>query len=84
MSWREPLTLEEVEHHWRWTQREWVDRLGAQHVIAHDAGHLVHMEVPDLAAHIIGAVVEAVRCGSAVRLDEKQVDRAGARLCPEH
>ncbi|HZZ46528.1 MAG TPA: alpha/beta hydrolase [Pseudonocardia sp.] len=82
--WHRPLTLEEVEQHWRRMQRDWADRFGACHVIAHQAGHSVHGEAPDLAAHVVRAVFEAARRDDRVRLEESELDDVGARLCSEH
>jgi pimeloyl-ACP methyl ester carboxylesterase len=83
-DWHQPLTLADVERHWRAMQDEWVDRLGAHHLISHTAGHLVHSEEPGLAAHVITATIDAARRGDDVEFDRDALDRAGARLCPAH
>ncbi len=78
--WHEPLTLTEVDQIWQEKQREWVERLGAVHVIADTAGHLVHREQPELAAHVMRAVVAAVREERDVQFDPTAVAAAGGAL----
>lgn len=76
-----PWTPEQASARWQAFQREWVARLAAVHVIAVDAGHLVHEEAPGLAALAVSAVIDAVRAGTGgVRLDRRHVTRAGGRL----
>ncbi len=78
--WHHPLSLAEVDQLWQDKQRQWAERLSAVQVIADTAGHLVHREQPELAAHVVLAVVAAVREGRDVRLDARSVAAVGGRI----
>jgi pimeloyl-ACP methyl ester carboxylesterase len=79
-AWHEPLTLTEVDQIWQEKQLQWVERLAAVRVIADTAGHHVHLEQPELAAHVVRAVVAAAREDRAVQLDPAAVAAAGGTL----
>jgi pimeloyl-ACP methyl ester carboxylesterase len=80
MEWHQPLTLAEVDHLWQGMQREWVERLAADHVIADTAGHFVHKDASKLTALVIEAVVTAARSGDLVHLGKAGVAAAGGRV----
>lgn len=81
-AWHQPLSLLEVDQRWQASQREWVHRLGAVHVVADTAGHFVHREEPDLVAYVVRAVVDAARAGTPVDLDAAGVAAHAGRLRP--
>lgn len=81
-AWHQPLTLAEVDVRWQASQREWVQRLGAVHVVAETAGHFVHREQPDLVAYLTAAVVDAARTDTAVDLDATEVAAQAGQLRP--
>ncbi|WP_344421675.1 hypothetical protein [Pseudonocardia ailaonensis] len=60
------LTLQQVDGIWADRQREWVDRLAAQQVVAQEAGHLVHMEAPHFVAEVVIEMLNAARLGQAL------------------
>ena len=76
-AWHEPLTLAEVDLLWQESQREWVDRLSALHVVADTAGHFVHRDEPDLVVSVTAAVVEAERAAVPIDLDPARVAAVG-------
>ena len=66
-------------------QREWVQRLGAQHVVADTAGHFVQRGQPDLlahVAHVVRAVLDAARTGHALKLTPADIEPVGGQLPP--
>lgn len=75
-----PLTMVEVDHLWQSMQQEWVERLGAHHVVADDAGHFVHRDNPQLTALVIEEVLAARRTGTPVHLDHTVLAAAGAQV----
>jgi hypothetical protein len=75
-----PLTLAEVDQFWQASQREWVHRLSAAHVVADTADHFVHRDEPALVAHVVAAVVESSRSGGPVVLNPSAVAAHGGRL----
>jgi pimeloyl-ACP methyl ester carboxylesterase len=79
-DWHQPLTLAEVDHLWQGMQREWVERLAADHVVADTAGHFVHKDEPTLTALVIEAVITAARGGDPVHLDRAAVAAAGGQV----
>ena len=81
-KWYDPLTLPEVDLLWQASQREWVDRLSALHVVANTAGHFVHRDEPDLVAHVTVAVIDAARADKPVRLEADAVVATGGRVEP--
>ncbi len=78
--WWEPLTLSEVDQRWQSYQRQWVHRLGAQHVVADTAGHFVHRDEPNFVTHVVKAVIVAARSGRPVHLDPAAVAANAGRL----
>jgi hypothetical protein len=82
IRWYEPLTLAEVDSFRQVSQREWVRRIAALHVVAGTAGHFVHRDQPDLVAHVAGAVVDAARRGAPVDLVGVDLAAAVGRLRP--
>ena len=82
IRWYEPLTLAEVDSFRQGSQREWVRRIAALHVVADTAGHFVHRDQPDLLAHVAGAVVDAARRGAPVDLVGVDLAAAVGRLRP--
>ena len=82
IRWYEPLTLAEVDSFRQVSQREWVRRIAALHVVADTAGHFVHRDQPDLVAHVAGAVVDAARRGAPVDLVGVDLAAAVGRLRP--
>jgi pimeloyl-ACP methyl ester carboxylesterase len=79
-AWHQPLTLSQVDQRWQASQGEWVQRLGALHVVADTAGHFVHREQPDLVAYVTTAVVDAARAGAPVDLDAAGVAAQAGQL----
>jgi hypothetical protein len=75
-----PLTLAEVDRLWQGSQREWARRLAAVHVVADAAGRFVHRDEPDLIAHVVAAVLDAVRADAPVRLDQERVAAVAGRV----
>lgn len=76
----QPLSLAEVDQIWQTKQQEWAERLSAVQVVADTGGHLVHLEQPELAAHVVRAVVEAARENREVHLDPASVAEAGGKI----
>lgn len=78
-----PLSLVEVDQRWQLAQLSYARRWQAELVIAHDAGHRVHVEAPDLVSATISAVVEAAAAGQPLLLDRelfaRRADRFGQR-----
>lgn len=72
-----PYTVDELDQRWQSYQRSLAERVGAQLVIAHTAGHRIDSEAPTLIAAVIDAVVQAARASSEVLLDLETLDRAG-------
>ncbi|WP_222596471.1 hypothetical protein, partial [Pseudonocardia sulfidoxydans] len=56
---------------WRECQREWARRLDAVHIAADTAGHLIHVQEPDLVAYAVRAVIDAARAGRRLHLDSR-------------
>ena len=81
LTWN-PSTLAQIDRLWQGYQRDWVHRLNARHVIATDAGHLVHRDQPDLVARIVTDVVHATRSRDALHLDQGAIARRGGRIMP--
>ena len=75
-----PYTLAELDARWQRTQREQAARTGAVHVLAHTAGHCVHIDAPVLVAQAVDAVVRAARDGGPIRLDAARLNAAGGGL----
>ena len=81
LTW-DPSTLAQIDQLWQGYQRDWVHRLSARHVVANDAGHLVHRDQPDLVARIVRDVVHAARNSVALHLDKGAVADRGGRIMP--
>jgi hypothetical protein len=79
-AWHQPLTLTEVDQRWQASQREWVRRLDAAHVVASTAGHFVHRDQPDLVAYVTSAVIDAARAGTPLDLDPADVAAHAGQL----
>jgi pimeloyl-ACP methyl ester carboxylesterase len=77
-----PRTLAEIDRIWQSYQSDWVDRINARHVVATDAGHLVHRDQPDLVARVVADVVHAARTSQVVHLSQGGIADRGGRIMP--
>ena len=77
-----PLSLVEVDQRWQLAQLAYALRWKGDLVVAHEAGHRLHQEAPDLLVAAINAVVEAARSGTALQLDRERVRQAGGSIRP--
>ena len=71
----EPFTLAEVDQRWQRMQLEYAVRWSGELIVAHEAGHRVHVEAPALVACAIRAVSLAITSG---QLDLSDVELRGA------
>ena len=81
LTWN-PSTLAQIDQLWQGHQRDWALRLNARHVVANDAGHLVHRDQPDLVARIVRDVVHAAHARGAIHFDKGAVADRGGRIMP--
>lgn len=66
---------------WQGWQRDAAARLGAAHVVADAASHMIHRDTPGLVAYAVAAVVRAVReRRSRAALDPRCLLETGGRL----
>lgn len=77
-----PLSLTEVDQRWQLAQLQYARRWSGELVIAHEAGHRLHEETPDLLATATAAVVEAAVSGAPLRLDRGRVLQSGGAVRP--
>jgi pimeloyl-ACP methyl ester carboxylesterase len=77
-----PLSLAEVDQRWQLAQLNYARRWQAALVIAHEAGHRVHVEAPDLVSVTISAVIEAAAAARPLLLDPALVTRHGGSVRP--
>lgn len=76
------IGLAEIDQRWQRMQLEYALRWGGSLVVAHDAGHRVHVEAPALVAAAVDAVVSAVASGSSVALPPDRLRRSGGTRRP--
>lgn len=72
--------LAEIDTCWQRWQREKAVQLRGAHVVAHSAGHAIHVDAPALVARALEGVVRAARTGTAVWLDPEALHAAGGAL----
>lgn len=77
-----PLSLSEVDQRWQLAQLQYARRWSGELVVAHEAGHRLHEEVPGLVATAVAAVVEAAASGTPLRLDRVRVQQNGGSVRP--
>jgi pimeloyl-ACP methyl ester carboxylesterase len=77
-----PLSLPEVDQRWQLAQLRYARRWRGELVVAHEAGHRLHEEVPGLVATAVAAVVEAAASGAPLRLDRVRVQQNGGSVRP--
>jgi pimeloyl-ACP methyl ester carboxylesterase len=75
-----PLTPEEADLGWRECQRAWARRLDAIHIAADTGGHHIQIDQPELVAHVIYAVVQAVREDRDLQLKDEAVQHVRGRI----
>ena len=68
---------------WTAYQRQLARQAHAPLVAAADSGHQIPTDAPQLVAHVVDAIVEAVRTGQRWRPDPARVAAAGGTLDPE-
>jgi hypothetical protein len=51
-------------------------------IVAHEAGHRVHVEAPGVVAATIAAVVDAAESGQRVQLDHDRLLESGGAVRP--
>lgn len=77
-----PLTLAEVDQRWQLAQLRYARRWSGELVVAHEAGHRLHEEAPELLSTAIAAVVEAARSGTPLRLSSEKIRQSGGSVRP--
>jgi Alpha/beta hydrolase family len=73
----------EVEIVWTGYQRQLARQLSAPLIVAADAGHQIPREEPRLVAHVVDAIVQAVRTGERWTPDPPTLAACGGALDPE-
>ncbi|TCN36869.1 pimeloyl-ACP methyl ester carboxylesterase [Kribbella orskensis] len=77
-----PLSLSEVDQRWQLAQLNHARRWQGQLVVAHEAGHRVHQDAPELICEVITATTSAAATGSTPNLDSQRLRRVGGSLRP--
>lgn len=77
-----PFSLADVDQRWQLAQLSYARRWQAQLVVAHEAGHQVHVEAPELVAATISSVVAAAAANQPLHLDRQLIAQCGGSLRP--
>ena len=77
-----PFSMAEVDQQWQLAQLQYAQRWHGDLVVAHEAGHRVHVEAPGLVAATIAAVVDAAESGQRVQLNHDRLLESGGAVRP--
>lgn len=77
-----PLSLAEVDQHWQHSQLMYARRWKGELVVAHEGGHRLHVDVPELIATVIREVLDTVAAGRPLQLDRRRILGVGGSVRP--
>src|SRR5690606_19614011 len=81
--WRSPQATEAVDRDWRAAHCRLAAELAAPHILAVNAGHQINYDAPELVAHAVDRVIDAVS-GAPLVFEPVRVNAVGGQLtkCP--